>query len=459
MARARPQSLRAGQHLSTLKRGARLTQRICCVPIFLVAILNQRDYRLAKARLAQLQEARAPRALLDESTGGLSADITEARRLALRAEHERLREEIRAYESLRSQVVSSHQTIDSSDLGMLPIFARIARGWSQKQLADVLDLKEQQIQRYESERYAGVSLTRYERILEVLTVELQAKLSDVAAEPAQTQPELELSSALIREIRNRSWLEVEGRPPHSEMVEAIQAYIRSGLKLSKSRSFNRQNLRHDSNFDETALFCWRARVLQVAYSMASRTKGRFNIAEIGWLQELVQLSASKKGPIDGINFLRDKGIIVVIEPHLARTRLDGAAFLLSTGTPVVGMTLRHDRLDYFWFTLLHEVGHVFLHFNHGLESGFFDDLDVEGGEFEREADTFARSALIPDEIWKSAPARFSKAPDLVKDFATSQGIHVSIVAGRLRQERRDYTRLSDLVGQGEVRKMLLPYQT
>lgn len=242
-------------------------------------------------------------------------------------------------------------------------------------------------------------------------------------------------------------------------MEFIQVYVRSGLKLSKSRAFHRQNLRQEANFDQAALLSWRARVLQVAYSAGTRAKGRFNITDIGWLHELVQLSASKEGPIEAIEFLRERGIVVVIEPHLPHTRLDGAAFLLSTGIPVIGITLRYDRLDHFWFTLLHEVGHIFLHFNHGLETGFFDDFDVDASDFEIEADTFARSALIPDEIWKNAPVRFSKAPELVKSFAASQGVHVSIVAGRLRQERKDYSKLSDLIGQGELRKMLLPYQS
>lgn len=421
-------------------------------------ILNQRDYRQAKTRLTQLQEARASRALLEASVNGLSADIAEARRLSLKAEQERLIEEIKSYETLRSQVAPAQQAIDSSDLGMLPILARIARGWSQKQLAEKLGLKEQQIQRYESERYSGVSLGRYERILEVLSIELDARLNDFNDSNKDPDAKLELDSGIVREIRNRGWISVEGKT-QQEIIEIIQAYVRSGLKLSKSRVFRRQNLRQASNFNETALLIWRARVLQVAYSMAGRTKSKFNIADIGWVQELVGLSAAKHGPAEAIEYLRDRGVIVAIERHLPQTRLDGAAFLLSTGTPVIGMTLRHDRLDYFWYTLLHELGHIFLHFNHGLDAGFLDDFDVEGVDFEEEADTFARSALISDEVWKNAPVRFSKTPELVKEFAESLGIHVAIVAGRLRQERGDYSKMSNLIGQGEVRKMLLPHQT
>ncbi|MGB7097211.1 MAG: XRE family transcriptional regulator [Xanthobacteraceae bacterium] len=415
-------------------------------------ILNQRDYRVAKARFEQLGKARASQSMLAESAAGLSADVSDARRSALVAEQERLAKEIETYESLRSRDLPTLHSIESVDLGMLPIIGRITRGWSQKQLAELLGLKEQQIQRYEAERYAGVSLNRYERILEILSVELSAKVQRVSGtEPNDAQSELKLDPALIREILKRGWVITD--TSKVEAAEAIHSYVRSGLKLSTSRVFHRQNLRHSSAVDEAALNCWRARALQLAYANAPRSKGRFNIADIAWLGELVQLSGQKEGPIAAIDLLHDKGIVVVIEPHLVNTRLDGAAFLLSTGVPVIALTLRYDRLDYFWFTLLHELGHILLHFNRGLDSGFVDDLEADGEDLEKEADTFAKSTLISDEIWKAAPVRFSKSTKMMIEFAESLGIHVAIVAGRIRQERRDYKKFGELVGQGELQKM------
>lgn len=50
----------------------------------------------------------------------------------------------------------------------------------------------------------------------------------------------------------------------------------------------------------------------------------------------------------------------MIEPHLNRSRLDGAAIMTHDGAPIIGMTLRHDRVDDFWFTLCHALGHVAL---------------------------------------------------------------------------------------------------
>ena len=53
-------------------------------------------------------------------------------------------------------------------------------------------------------------------------------------------------------------------------------------------------------------------------------------------------------------------------PHLPRTHLDGAALKSHEGRPVIGLTLRYDRIDNFWFTLLHELAHVGLHLGPGI---------------------------------------------------------------------------------------------
>ena len=82
--------------------------------------------------------------------------------------------------------------------------------------------------------------------------------------------------------------------------------------------------------------------------------------------------------------------------------LDGAAMLDSSGAPVVGLTLRHDRLDNFWFTLCHELAHVALHLGSDDRQCFFVDLDFAEEGLEKDADKFAGEALIPENVWKNA---------------------------------------------------------
>jgi HTH-type transcriptional regulator/antitoxin HigA len=420
-----------------------------------MAILNQRDYRVAKARAAHIQATSGSRSF-SEAASGISSDVAEARLTALRDEHQKLSDDIAAYERLWGREVPSFEQMAAADLGHLPIVGRIAKGWSQKQLAEALGLKEQQIQRYESERYASVSLSRFDRILSLLGAKLEASFAprNSGATTDNSEPFTTIKLQVLRDIQRRGWLPSSRDDKGPKVLEAAREYINEGLDLSKERAFHRKNIRSEAKFDKVGLLLWQSRVLKVAKAASEQIKVRFDITDMGWLKEFVRLSISPDAPKLALEYLQEKGIVVVVEQQLPQTYLDGAALLLSNGVPVIGLTLRYDRLDHFWFTLLHELGHIFLHFYRGLESGFLDNLEaIDESDYEKEADSFARSTLIIEEAWKNAPVRFSKSLDLAKSFASAQGIHVAIVAGRLRKERKDFSKLSELVGQGELRKL------
>ena len=126
-----------------------------------------------------------------------------------------------------------------------------------------------------------------------------------------------------------------------------------------------------------------------------------------------------------------------------------------SGRPVVGLTLRHDRLDNFWFVLLHELGHVFLHLFDGLRFDFFDEESAsENDTIEEEADRFALHTLIPEEQWAQCLSRFALLEEAVRIDAVNLGIDPSIIAGRIRKEHGNYTILNNLVGQSQVRRQL-----
>jgi len=120
----------------------------------------------------------------------------------------------------------------------------------------------------------------------------------------------------------------------------------------------------------------------------------------------------------------------------------------------VGMTIRYDRLDNFWFCLLHELAHLGRHIDDKAD-WFVDDLSLrtqDDSKIENEADEWANEALIPSKIWKHEPVRF--APTVANVIALSQrlGISPAAIAGRIRFESHDYRLLSVLVGNGEVHK-------
>jgi HTH-type transcriptional regulator/antitoxin HigA len=134
------------------------------------------------------------------------------------------------------------------------------------------------------------------------------------------------------------------------------------------------------------------------------------------------------------------------------TRLDGATLFIDSNA-IIGLTLRRDRLDNFWFTLAHELAHVYLH-GKSEYSAFFDQLFNEGTEtskLEDEADALAGELLIPSETWRTSPLRYGSTPSLVKMFADKIGVHPSVVAGRIRHDSKDWSVHSDIVNEQKVR--------
>jgi HTH-type transcriptional regulator/antitoxin HigA len=120
------------------------------------------------------------------------------------------------------------------------------------------------------------------------------------------------------------------------------------------------------------------------------------------------------------------------------------------------MTIRKDTVDNFWFTLLHEIGHAILHYQTGLATGFFDQIDAPSiDEQEAEADLFATSILIPEEKWRRSKARIATSADVIEKFAREISVNPAIVFGRIRRERNNYSIFSGKIGQGTVRKQVI----
>ena len=144
------------------------------------------------------------------------------------------------------------------------------------------------------------------------------------------------------------------------------------------------------------------------------------------LRELGQLSWYEEGPRLAVEFLAKYGIALVVEPRLPNTRLDGAAMLMDNMMPVIGLTLRFPRVDYFWFTLLHELAHVWKHLN-DVNEAFIDRVENIGSKLslEKEANRIARDALIPRAIWKRSAAFLAPTKQSIFELADQFGAAVS----------------------------------
>ena len=133
-------------------------------------ITNEVQYRLTKARLVQFEQAVAnlEGELVPPDRKRRESDLG-----ALRSQASDLDAEIREYEVLRSGSLTSFEALTLADLAGALVKARIAKGWTQRQLADELSVAEQQIQRYEATGYASASLARLCDVAEALGTEVR----------------------------------------------------------------------------------------------------------------------------------------------------------------------------------------------------------------------------------------------------------------------------------------------
>ncbi|MBC1241491.1 HigA family addiction module antitoxin [Nostoc sp. 2RC] len=130
--------------------------------------------------------------------------------------------------------------------------------------------------------------------------------------------------------------------------------------------------------------------------------------------------------------LTDLGVHFLIVPHLSKTYLDGAAFYLNSN-PVIALTLRYDRIDSFWFTLMHELAHIVL----GHQGAYFDNLDaLEDNDKEMEANEKAAGWLINPQTLNEFIIRSKKvfSRKAIEEFSHSQNRHPGIIIGRLHHD-------------------------
>ena len=222
--------------------------------------------------------------------------------------------------------------------------------------------------------------------------------------------------------------------------------------------------RSDREPDVNALIAWQAQALHRAKQQELPAYDPAAVDEAA-LRTLVRQSYFSAGPKNARELLDRWGIHLVILRHLPKTYLDGASFMAPWGRPVVGLTLRYDRLDNFWFTLLHELAHVRLHLDPDqVGLAFFDETrPIETNPDdprEREANAFAQEMLIPTEIWESVKSELlpRPSPRAVRELAEELRVSPAVVAGRVRWETQNYGRLGSLVGANTVREQFATYE-
>lgn len=217
-------------------------------------------------------------------------------------------------------------------------------------------------------------------------------------------------------------------------------------------------LRAHGSAPSESVSAWLSKLLTIAHwAVISGITKPFLGIDAEFVQSIPRTSKSADGIRSLEHRLLARGIILIHQAAAPGSKVDGCVMRLETGHMVIGMSLRYSRLDYYYFTLMHELGHITLHANE-LDVPIVDDLDEaeedHGSEIEIEANRFARDTLIPRSEWRTAEARKSLKKEDVVAFAQKVGIAPQIVAGRIRNERRRHDLFGALVHEVNVREIL-----
>lgn len=302
-----------------------------------------------------------------------------------------------------------------------------------------------------SEVLAGrrpLSITMMKRLRKGLGIPASALIDDPDIEVEHEQPDYDYSKFPVIEMMDRGCFPGVSKAELKKAPEKFVAPFLKGVSPNQSPALLRAPLHQSGSrtMDEHALIVWRACVARKAAKINLKARYESGVITDAWLRDVAKLSAFEKGPCLAQEFLGNHGIRLVFERRFNKTYLDGAAMLDGT-QPIVALTLRHDRLDNFWFALLHELVHVDKHLNPAqlFIADNLDDKTRSGKSEEDEADQGATEALIPRRLWEKSAVKTTFETDDAILLAKEAGVHPAIVAGRVRHETGDWRLLSGLI--------------
>ncbi len=333
------------------------------------------------------------------------------------------------------------------------------RGWTQRTLAVVLEKDESTVNKI----IAGKGTVTTETALALEDVfgveaerflELQRKY-DLAVARISTRPDRARATRAalfgdlpIAEMLKRGWIKSE-TPQDTKSIERELVKFFGVTNSNEIEILPHAAKKTLVNSDPSpSQLAWLYRVRAIAEELMVPKYSQSALESA-----LPKLRALMVAPEEARNIpriLAECGIRLVIVQSLPSAKIDGVCFWLDEFSPVIGLSIRHDRIDNFWFVLRHELEHVRL--KHGLATNSMVlDTELEGGkagqgvdvpEEERAANAAAQEFCVPTAKMDGFVARkapfFSERDFLA--FAKILSVHPGIVAGQLHHKTGRYDR-------------------
>ncbi|PWF42883.1 HigA family addiction module antitoxin [Massilia glaciei] len=337
-----------------------------------------------------------------------------------------------------------------------------AREWSQQELADILDRPPRLI----SELIAGKRAVTPETARGLgeafgmsaeywLNLESQYQLSKVKPSNNSVARKSRLYSKFpVREMLRRGWV------MPSENLDVLEQRFCEFFYISNmdaSPSLPHHAKKTDANLDVTPLqLAWIFRVRAMAEQQKVTAYSREKL--LSAVEKLKTLIAAPEETRHVPRILAEAGVRLVFVEPMVGSKIDGACFWLADNKPVIGLTLRFDRIDNFWFVLRHEIEHVLR--EDGKTGAPIVDTDVGVGDHLPECEIRANEAgaefCVPSSQLENFVARvqpyFTEQKVLL--FAQRINVHPGLVVGQLqrRLNRHDFLRKHQV----KVRACVLP---
>jgi HTH-type transcriptional regulator/antitoxin HigA len=323
-----------------------------------------------------------------------------------------------------------------------------ARGWAQRDLAFVLGIEETALNKIIVGK-TRISVEMAKALAEAFGVDadLFANLqkSYDLAHAGPPDPAIGRRAKLqniypVREMIKREWLEPDNL--EIQMARFFEAANENNIPFAAAAK--KTNAEEDATPIQLA---WLYRVRQIA-----KTSGTMKFSARTLCDALPKLRAMMIAPEEARNVprvLAECGVRYVVVEPLKSAKIDGVCCWLDQSSPVIGMSLRLDRIDNFWFVLRHEIEHVLQ--RHGIKDPVID-AELEGErasdsgpiEQERVANAAASDFCVPKQEMASFIARkdpFFSEKDII-GFARRMNVHPGIVVGQIQAhtKRWDFLR-------------------
>jgi HTH-type transcriptional regulator/antitoxin HigA len=319
-----------------------------------------------------------------------------------------------------------------------------AKGWTQDELASITGWRRQAINNIVSGKSS---------ISPEMAIALAAAFENDAEEWLSWSAQYELaiaevdrttierrafifSLAPIRDMQKRGW--IDESDDINDLEQSLTTFFGSSpaagvaFPVAARRTANMMDL----NPSERA-WCFRARRL----AMNVPVQAPFSPKRLASAERALRSAAAFPKEIRKVpRILGEHGIrFMVIEP-LPGVRMDGAAFWLDEQSPVIAVSVRYDRIDAFWFTLMHEFKHIEHGDAYSFDSGLLQEKDgkiavlLAEDSAERQANEAASNTLIPHAELISFVRRVAPlySTERLIQFAHRMKIHPGIIVGQLQ---------------------------